>query len=79
MSTTSSKLLERVKESLYQKFKVKDLGKLSWFNCNGTTIEMSQSQYIDKILHKSEMSDCIPKSTPCTVGVEKECDFNSLE
>ena len=84
ISTTSSKLLESVKESLCQKFKMKDLGKLSWFlgtqfKCNETTIEMSQSQYIDKVLSKFEMSDCMPKSTPCAVGVEKECDYNTRE
>ena len=63
---------------------MKDLGELSWFlgtqfKCNETTIEMSQSRYIDKVLSKFEMSDCMPKSTPCTVGVEKECDYNSRE
>jgi len=40
---------------------------------------MSQSQYIDKVLSKFEMSDCMPKSTPCAVGVEKECDYNLRE
>ena len=84
ISTTSSKLLESVKESLCQKFKMKDRGELSWFlgtqfKCNGTTIEMSQSQYIDKILYKCEMSDCMSISTPCAVEVDKECDFNSRE
>lgn len=63
---------------------MKDLGELSWFlgtqfKCDETTIEMSQSQYIDKVLSKFEMSDCMPKSTPCAVGVEKECDYNSRE
>ena len=63
---------------------MKDLGKLSWFlgtqfKCNETTIEMSQSQYIGKVLSKFEMSDCMPKSTPCAVGVEKECDYNTRE
>ena len=82
ISTTSSKLLESVKESLCRKFKMKDLGELSWFlgtqfKCNGTTIEMSPSQY--KVLSKFEMRDCMPKSTPCAVGVEKECDYNSRE
>lgn len=53
ISATSSKLLESVKESLSQKFKMKDLGELSWFlrtqfKCNETTTEMNQSQYIDK-------------------------------
>lgn len=64
---------------------MKDLGELSWFlgtqfKCNETTIEMSQSQYIDKVLSKFEMSDCKPKSAPCVLGVEKECEYvNSRE
>lgn len=84
ISATSSKLLEGVKESLCQKFKMKDLGELSrflgtQFKRSETSIEMSQSQYIYKVLSKFEMSDCKPKSTPCAFGVEKECDVSSRE
>ena len=84
ISATCPKLLESVKESLCQKFKMKDLGELSWFlgtqfKCSGTSIEVSQRQYIDKVLSKFQMSDCKPKSTPCAFGVEKECDVSSRE
>ncbi len=70
ISATSSKLLEGIKESLCQRFKMKDLGELSWFlgtqfKCSETSIEMSQSQHIDKVLSKFEMRDCKPKLTPC--------------
>ena len=63
---------------------MKDLGKLSWFlgtefKCNVDSIEMSQTQYIDKILSKFEMVECKPKSTPCSLGTEKECDEESCE
>ena len=76
ISSTSADLLFSVKENLCKKFKMKDLGKLSWFlgtnfKCEANGIEMSQTQYIDKILSKFEMADCKPKSTPCALGVEK--------
>ena len=58
---------------------MKDLGKLSWFlgtefKCDANSIEMNQTQYIDKVLSKFEMAECKPKSTPCALGIEKECD-----
>ena len=48
ISATSSKLLESVKEPLYKKFKMKDVGELSRFlgtefKCSETTVEMSQN------------------------------------
>ena len=63
---------------------MKDLGKLSWFlgtnfKCNEDSIEMGQTQYIDKILSKFKMTDCKPKSTPCALGVEKGSDKESRE
>ena len=59
-------------------------GKLSWFlgtnfKCNKDTIEMGQTQYIDKILSKFKMTDCKPKSTPCALGVEKGSEEESRE
>ena len=55
ISATTLDLLTSVKETLCRKFKMKDLGKLSWFlgtnfKCNKDSIEMGQTQYIDKIL-----------------------------
>ena len=56
---------------------MKDLGKLSWllgteFKCSETCIEMSQTQFIDKVLNKFEMTNCKPKPTPCAQGLEKQ-------
>lgn len=84
ISATSLDLLRSVKETLCRKFKMKDLRKLSWFlgtnfNCNEDSIEMRQTQYIDKILSKFKMTDCKPKSTPSTLGVEKGSDEESHE
>ena len=79
ISATSTDLLCSVKENLCRRFKMKDLGKLSWFlgtefKCDANSIEMNQTQYIDKVLSKFEMAECKPKSTPCALGIEKECD-----
>ena len=49
------------------------------FKCSETTIEMSQKQYIDKVLSKFQMTDSKPKSTPCALGVEKESDVEPRE
>ena len=79
ISATSTDLLCSVKENLCRRFKMKDLGKLSWFlgtefKCDANSIEKNQTQYIDKVLSKFEMAECKPKSTPCALGIEKECD-----
>lgn len=84
ISATTLDLLTSVKETLCRKFKMKDLGKLSWFlgtnfKCNKDAIEMGQTQYIDKILSKFKMTDCKPKSTPCALGVEKGSEEESRE
>ena len=75
-------LLTSVKESLGKRFKIKDLGKLSWFlgtefNCNESGIEMNQTQYIEKVLLRFGKADCKPKPTPCILGVGKVSDEES--
>ena len=79
ISATNLPLLKRVKGALSNKFKMKDLGPLAWFlgtefKCSEESIEINQTQYIDKILKKFEMSDCKPKSVPCAPGIEKESE-----
>ena len=63
-------VLDDFKNNLSQKFRMKDLGELSWFlgikfdqtdNC----ITMNQSKYISKMLHGFNMNDCHPKPSPC--------------
>ena len=82
IAASNEYLLHVVKDSLCQKFKMKDLGKLSWFlgiefKCNTDCIEMTQIKYVEKILSKFEMSDCKPKSTPCDLSVSKVMDDDS--
>ena len=69
----------KIKAKLNSRFKMTDLGKLSWFlgiqfeseNC---TIKMNQSRYIEKILSKFGMVDCKPCSTPCEMDIMKPSD-----
>ena len=76
---SNSHILESVKSALSKRFKMKDLGKLSWylgtnFKCNDNYVEMSQTQYVDKVISKFGMADCKPKPTPCILGIEKETE-----
>lgn len=72
IATSDECTLQKVKKSLSQRFKMKDLGKLSWFlgiqfKCEDDVIELNQTKYLEKVLHKFKMQDCKPKSTPCDV------------
>ena len=68
----------KIKTKLYSRFKMTNLGKLSWFlrmqfKCKNSTIKMNQSRYIEKI-SKFDMADCIPRSTPCEMDITKTGD-----
>ena len=79
IGSNSEKSLVNAKRSLFQNFKMKDLGILSWFlgiefcfeeNC----VKMNQSKFIKKILSKFKMSECNPKGIPCDLNINKS-DF----
>lgn len=58
---SNADVLKEAKESLMVRFKMIDLGVLSWFldiqfKCKGDCIEMNQNQYVEKILTKFRMS-----------------------
>ena len=62
----------QIKTRLNSKFKMTDLGKLSWFlgkqfECENNTIKMNQSRYIKKIFSKFSMADC----KPCEMDIMK--------
>ena len=68
IAASSESLVNKVKRSLSQKFKMKDLGILSWFlavefKWENECIEMTQSRYLEKILKRFKMSDCKPRAT----------------
>ena len=76
LATNSEHLLNTTKNLLKQRFKMTDLGQLSWFlgiefNVTSGGISMCQSRYIDGILKRFGMSNCNPRSTPCELKLEK--------
>ena len=84
ISASNVILLQSVKDSLNSRFKMKDLGVLSWFlgtefKCSEDAIEMCQRQYIEKLLEKFGMAGCKPKVTPTVLGVDKVVDTESPE
>lgn len=71
---TSNQILNKVKEILTSKFKMSDLGLLSFFlgvqitrNPDGS-IFIGQLHYVKKVLEKFAMTTCNPVSTPMVVG-----------
>ena len=74
--------LNLFKQSLAKKFKMKDLGIISYFlgiefDFQDNYISMKQPMYIDKVMNKFGMSDCSPKAIPCTPGINKELSHDS--
>ena len=73
IASTNDPILMSVKKSLSQRFKMKDLGPISWFLGvefirRDNTIMMTQQKYIEGLLYRFQMQDCKPRSTPCDVG-----------
>ena len=91
ISASHEILLQSVKDSLSGKFIMKDLGVLSWFlgtefKCSEGAIEMSQKQYIEKLLLRFGMAECKPKVKPeeckpkvypTVLGLDKVVDTKS--
>ena len=74
LTETEQEMID-LKASLAARFKMKDMGKLHY--CLGVNIktmdgvlQMSQEQYIKKILNKYKLQDCKPVSTPMDVNVK---------
>ena len=71
--------LMQIKTRLNSRFKMTDLGQLSWFliiqfECKNNTIKMNHSRCIDKILSKCGMANCKPRSTLCEIDIMKTGD-----
>ena len=82
IASNSASTLREVKEALGQMFRMKDLGRLSWFlNINFTfgtdSISMDQTKYIEKILNRFQMDGCKHRATPSELGVNKIITENS--
>ena len=66
-------ILKSVKASLEKRFKMKDLGKVSFFlgiefESDTKTLSICQSRYISRVLTRFRMHDCKPRSTPCEMN-----------
>ena len=84
ISASNKNILDSVKRSLSEKFKMKDLGKLSWFlgiefEHGKNYMKMNQTKYLAKILQKFKMADCKPKATPSDLDVNKIRDKDSTK
>ncbi len=82
IAASSDAKLKNMKESLGDKFRMKDLGKISWylgiqFVCDDNVIKMNQTKYVEKILEKFGMQHCKPAYTPCNMDVNKVCISSS--
>ena len=78
VAPNNTQSLVEMKRYLSQRFKMKDLGPLSWylgiqFKCGDDCIEMNQSKFVENILNRFGMSmtDCKPKPTPCEIDANK--------
>ena len=75
---------KKAKESLVMRFKMKDLGVLSWFlsiqfKYGKDCIERNQRKFVEKILERFNMFDCKPKAVPCELGANKASAVNESE
>lgn len=62
--------MNHFKESMKHKFRMKDLGKISYFlgidfDQTDGVIKMNQKRYITKMLDRFGMTNCKPRTTPC--------------
>ena len=64
----------QIKTRLNSRFKMTDLGKLSWF----LGIQFECENYIKKLLSKFSMADCKPRPTPYEMDITKTSDEVNL-
>ena len=68
--------VEEVKVALSNKFRMKDFGQISeflgiQFDFSDDGVKLHQSNYVERILSKFQMSDCNPKFVPCDASAAK--------
>ena len=74
--------LKIIKTSLNSRFKMTDLGRLSWFlgikfKCKHDRIKMNQSKYIERILSKFNMENCKTQQTQHEMDLNSTMYFNT--
>ena len=79
ITANSEELINNIKETLKKKFKMTDLGPISWFlgiefEQTDDGISMCQSYYLKGVLERFEMMNCKPRTTPCEAKLnEYDC------
>ena len=73
LAASSEMMLSNIKNSLKSAFKMKDLGPISFFLGMRILqyphrIEIDQTEYLTKVLHRFGMYECKPRSTPSEVN-----------
>ena len=84
LASNSTNMINQFKENMKCKFRMKDLGKISYFlgidfKQESGVIKMNQSRYIQKMLDRFGMSNCKPRSTPCEQKFESTNDSEPVD
>jgi len=69
LAANDNEIMNETKMMLQERFKMKDLGKLSYFlgiefEQGDGFVKMSQKRYLSKVLERFHMSNCKPRNTP---------------
>jgi len=69
LAASDNEIMNETKMMLQERFKMKDLGKLSYFlgiefEQGDGFVKMSQKRYLSKVLERFHMSNCKPRNTP---------------
>ena len=91
IAVSSESMLGDVKNTLKSRFRMKDLGKLSYFlgidfeqSVGDGIVKRNQKRYITKLLERFDMSGCKPRSTPSESkpesnnGGDEPCDAKKI-
>ncbi|CAB3997356.1 Retrovirus-related Pol poly from transposon TNT 1-94 [Paramuricea clavata] len=78
IASDSMQLMEEFKKSMKIQFKMKDLGRITFFlgmdfKQSKGEIKINQKRFILKILERFGMIDCKPRLTPCEQRLEFNC------
>ena len=82
IAASDIQILSEMKKSLAEKFRMKDLGKLTYFLGIDFTYEngaicMSQATYLNRVLQRFKTDSCHPKSVPCDSSLIKDMNSDS--
>ena len=81
IAASNMNLMNSFKDNMKRRFKMKDLGKISYFlgidfNQKDGEMRMNQKRYLTKLLERFNMTDCKPRTTPCEVQFDDNAHNN---